>query len=141
VAAASGDGGAEGDPATRPAPEQERGGSETILVVEDEPALRDFLELILSEVGYRVVTARDGEEALELTTQSDHSVQLVLTDSIMPRLSGPELVRRLADTRPDVRVLQISGYTDHGFDGYDFVAKPFEPETLLRRVREVLDRP
>jgi CheY-like chemotaxis protein len=117
-----------------------RGGTETILVVEDESALRSLIELILSEAGYRVVAAADGAEALNLVSR-EPELDLVLTDSIMPRLSGPELVRRLRASRPETRVLQISGYSDHGFGEDDFIAKPFEPDLLLRRIREILDRP
>ena len=116
-----------------------QGGAETILVVEDEPALRSLIELILSEVGYRVIAAGDGEEALTLVSRAVR-LDLVLTDSVMPRVSGPELVARLRQMRPDIRVIQMTGYSDHGPGEDDFIAKPFEAETLLRRVRDVLDR-
>ena len=76
--------------------------------------------------------ARDGNEA---------AIDLVVTDSVMPRLGGRELLQRLRANRPDIRVLQISGYSDSAVDGEDFLAKPFEPAELLRRVREILDRP
>ena len=75
-----------------------------------------------------------------MLTNGGHAIDFVLTDSIMPRLSGPELVRRLRATRPEIRILQISGYSEHGFGDDDFIAKPFEPALLLRRVREILDR-
>jgi two-component system cell cycle sensor histidine kinase/response regulator CckA len=117
-----------------------RGGSETILVVEDEPALRSLIELILSEVGYQVLTAADGAEALALISGGEPTLDLVITDSIMPKVSGSELVTRLREIRPDTRVIQITGYTDHGLGDDEFIAKPFEPETLLRRVRDVLDQ-
>jgi CheY-like chemotaxis protein len=116
-----------------------QGGAETILVVEDEPALRSLIELILSEIGYRVIAAGDGEEALTLVSRAVR-LDLVLTDSVMPRVSGPELVARLRQMRPDIRVIQMTGYSDHGPGEDDFIAKPFEAETLLRRVRDVLDR-
>jgi two-component system cell cycle sensor histidine kinase/response regulator CckA len=117
-----------------------RGGAETILVVEDEPALRSLIELILSEVGYQVLTAADGAEALALISRGEPGLDLVLTDSIMPRVSGSELVTRLREIRPDTRVIQMTGYTDHGLGDDDVIAKPFAPETLLRRVRDVLDQ-
>jgi len=117
-----------------------RGGAETILIVEDEPALRSLIELILSEVGYQVFTAADGAEALALITRGEPALDLVLTDSIMPRVSGSELVTRLREIRPATRVIQMTGYTDQGLGDDDVIAKPFEPETLLRRVRDVLDQ-
>jgi two-component system cell cycle sensor histidine kinase/response regulator CckA len=117
-----------------------RGGTETVLVVEDEPALRSLIELILSEAGYRVLAAADGEEALALVSRGEPALDLVLTDAIMPKLSGPELVTRLREIRPDIRVIQMTGYSDHGFSGDELIAKPFEPETLLRRVRDLLDQ-
>jgi CheY-like chemotaxis protein len=78
-------------------------------------------------------------EALTLVGR-EPSVDLVVTDSIMPRLGGPELVARLRQTRPDICVIQMTGYSDHGLGDDEFIAKPFEPETLLRRVRELLDQ-
>jgi PAS domain S-box-containing protein len=131
---------ADGEEAGGPALERELGGRETILVVEDEAPLRQFMELILSEAGYRVLTAADGEEALACVMETG-DIDFVLTDAIMPRLSGPELIQRLQSVRPEMRVLQISGYTTDGVQGEDFIAKPFEPALLLRRVREILDRP
>jgi PAS domain S-box-containing protein len=134
------DGDEVGRPGVEPALEGELGGGETILVVEDEAPLREFIELILSEAGYRVVTAADGEEALARVMAAG-DIDFVLTDAIMPRLGGPELIQRLQQVRPEMRVLQISGYTTDGERGEDFIAKPFEPALLLRRVREILDRP
>jgi two-component system, cell cycle sensor histidine kinase and response regulator CckA len=116
------------------------GRGETVLVVEDEAALRSLIEVVLSEAGYRVVTAADGEEALGLVGGDEREIDLVLTDSIMPRMGGSELVSRLRAIRPGARVIQMTGYTDHGSVDEDFIAKPFEPEALLRRVRGVLDR-
>jgi PAS domain S-box-containing protein len=118
----------------------ERGGSETILLVEDEEALRMFIELVLTEAGYTVLSALDGEDALALVSGNESSIGLVVTDSIMPRLGGRELLERLRAKRPDIRVLQISGYSDSAVAGEEFLAKPFEPAELLRRVREILDR-
>jgi CheY-like chemotaxis protein len=117
-----------------------RGGTETVLVVEDEPALRSLIELILSEAGYHVLAAADGEEALTLVSRGEPALDLVLTDAVMPKLSGPELVTRLREIRPDIRVIQMTGYSEHGFTEDELIAKPFEPETLLRRVRDLLDQ-
>jgi two-component system, cell cycle sensor histidine kinase and response regulator CckA len=116
------------------------GGVETVLVVEDEEALRSLIELILTEAGYRVLAAANGEEALKLLRSRD-PIDLVLTDSIMPRVSGSELVRRLRAIRPEARVIQMTGYRELGAPKDEFLAKPFEPETLLQSIREVLDRP
>ncbi len=118
----------------------ERGGNETILLVEDEEALRMFIELVLTEAGYTVLSALDGEDALARVSGNESSIGLVVTDSVMPRLGGRELLERLRVKRPDIRVLQISGYSDSAVAGEDFLAKPFEPAELLRRVREILDR-
>jgi two-component system, cell cycle sensor histidine kinase and response regulator CckA len=130
-----------GQPEAATTEEPEGGEGETILVVEDEVALRALLELILTEAGYRVLTASDGADALAQLEQAETRIDLVITDAIMPRLSGAELVSRLGATRPDTRVLRISGYSDHGFGGKDFIAKPFDPDVLLARVRELIDRP
>ena len=119
----------------------ERGGTETILLVEDEEALRMFIELVLTEAGYNVVSAVDGEEALARANGNEASIDLVVTDSVMPRVGGRELLQRLRTTRADIRVLQISGYSESAVGAEDFLAKPFEPAELLRRVREILDRP
>jgi two-component system cell cycle sensor histidine kinase/response regulator CckA len=126
------------DDEEQPAPP--RAGTETVLVVEDEPALRSLIELILSEAGYHVLAAADGEEALTLVHRGEPALDLVLTDAIMPKLSGPELVTRLREIRPDIRVIQMTGYSDHGFSEDEVIAKPFEPETLLRRIRDLLDQ-
>jgi len=116
------------------------GGTETVLVVEDEDALRSLVELILTEAGYRVLAAGNGEEALALLAEH-RTVDLVLTDSIMPRVSGAELIRRLQSIRPQPRVIQMTGYRELGRENEDVITKPFEPEALLQRVRDVLDRP
>jgi PAS domain S-box-containing protein len=116
-----------------------RGGVETVLVVEDEAALLKLIETILSEAGYRVLTAADGEKALEIVTKTDIHIDLVLTDSIMPKLSGAELANRLRTTRPGTRVLQMTGYSGGDVDD-EVITKPFEPALLLRRVRQLLDR-
>ena len=125
-----------------------RGGEETVLVVEDEHALRSLIALILSEAGYRVLTAADGGEALEVVERYESRIDLVITDSIMPRLGGSELARRLRNLRPEIRMIQMTGFSDRGAaadSGADlwhaFIAKPFEPELLLHEVRGVLDQP
>jgi CheY-like chemotaxis protein len=138
IPAVSESGGADVGRSSESEPVPVQGGEETVLVVEDDAALRSLVELILAEAGYSVLTAGDGAEALEVV-DGGGAIDLVLTDSIMPRVSGSELIRRLAAVRPATRVLQMTGYSDLSTAGGDVIAKPFEPETLLRRVRQVLD--
>jgi two-component system, cell cycle sensor histidine kinase and response regulator CckA len=123
-------------------------GSETILVVEDEEALRALVARALGGAGYRVHAAAGGAEALELLASLTEPVALVVTDLVMPGLSGPELVARLAASRPGVRFLYTSGYApgasphlDALGPGADFLGKPFTIAELSRKVREILDRP
>ena len=123
-------------------------GSETVLVVEDDPLVRRVTARALRELGYQVLEAVDGEEALEVARGDGRAVDLLLTDVVMPRLSGRELARRLQAESPRVKVLFASGYTDdtvlrHGIQAeeLDFLAKPFTVEGLARKVRELLDRP
>ena len=113
---------------------------------EDEEAIRKFAKRCLDGAGYRVVTAGDGEEALEVLTEHVGNVDLVVTDVVMPRMSGGVLAQKLSETRPALKILFVSGYTDaailqHGVQhaGSRFLSKPFSPAGLLRKVREVLD--
>ena len=133
------------DPPQRTVPEQ-TGGDEAVLVVEDEPAVRDITERILQRAGYRVLAAADGQEALRLLEGEPFDFDLLLTDVIMPQLSGPELAVRLSARNPKLRVLYMSGYTDdaivhHGvLDGEtQLIGKPFSAEELIHKVRTVLD--
>jgi two-component system cell cycle sensor histidine kinase/response regulator CckA len=121
-------------------------GSETILLVEDEDAVRGLTRRCLETSGYTVLQASSAEEALELAARFPGRLDLLLTDVIMPGKSGPELSRRLAEHRPGTRVLYVSGYTDAAMAshvalgaGASFLPKPFTPETLARKVREILD--
>jgi two-component system, cell cycle sensor histidine kinase and response regulator CckA len=120
-------------------------GSETVLVAEDEPLVRVLVRKTLAQAGYRVLEAGGGEEALQLAARHDGTIHLLVTDVVMPGMSGRELMRRLADVRPNVKVLYMSGYSDeavarHGVldAGTAFMQKPFTPSVLARRVREVL---
>jgi len=122
-------------------------GTGSVLIVEDEDAVRTLVARVLTKQGYRVIQAKDGAEALERLA-ADPDIDLLLTDIVMPRLNGRELARRLRLSNPDLRVLLMSGYTDEetvrGREvpaGTAFLAKPFTPDALLARVREVLDLP
>ncbi|HET7427126.1 MAG TPA: response regulator, partial [Gemmatimonadales bacterium] len=123
-------------------------GTETVLVAEDEEGVRELLRKVLTEFGYTVLTARHGRDALLLATGRSDTIDLLVTDVVMPEMSGRELVETLRDRQPDLRVLYISGYTDdevlrRGISGSDtgFLRKPFSSEDLVRRVRAALDAP
>ena len=125
----------------------ERSGTETVLVVEDEGAVRDQAVLVLESYGYTVLDAADGQAALEISRSHPGPVDLLLTDVIMPGLNGRELADLLQPERPEMRVLYMSGYTgdaieNHGVlaEGVAFLPKPFTLEDLLRKVRKVLDK-
>ena len=121
-------------------------GTETVLVVEDEDAVRHIVRRVLEEQGFTIMEARDGHEALRVCAQHGDDVDLVLSDVIMPGMGGRQLARALAATRPSLPVLFMSGYTDDGElaggseAGSSVLAKPFTAETLARHVREALDR-
>jgi CheY-like chemotaxis protein len=121
-------------------------GSETILLVEDEDQVRAVALGILKRQGYRVIEARNAADALLKCEKHSGVIDLLLSDVVMPQMSGPELARRLAPIRVEMKILCMSGYTDdavvrHGAleAGIAFIQKPFTPDTLTRKVREVLD--
>jgi PAS domain S-box-containing protein len=123
-------------------------GSETVLVVEDEVLVQRLTCELLRLQGYTVLVATSANEALQICEGYNAPIHLVLTDVVMPRMSGPELIQRLTLLRPGIRVLYMSGYTDnavmhHGLPhtGAPFLQKPFTPHTLAHKVREVLDPP
>jgi two-component system, cell cycle sensor histidine kinase and response regulator CckA len=123
------------------------GGTETVLLVEDEAGVRRLARQALESRGYRVLEAPDGESALRLCRQYSAEIDLLLSDVVMPRMSGRELREQVAELCPQTRVLFTSGYTDdavvrHGVyqSESDFLQKPFSVHGLLRKVREVLDR-
>jgi len=122
-------------------------GCETVLLVEDEEGVRALARQALESRGYRVLEAADGEAALQLCREHIGEIDLLLSDVVMPRMSGRELRQRVAKLSPHTRVIFTSGYTDdaivrHGvFQAEsDFLQKPFTVHGLLRKVREVLDR-
>jgi two-component system, cell cycle sensor histidine kinase and response regulator CckA len=136
-------------PEATPAPPvsaaRERTGSETILLVEDEPMVRSFLRTVLARHGYKVLEAAGGAEALRVSEQYVDTIHLLITDIVMPGMSGREVAERLAPARPEMKILFISGYTDddllrHGvLKAPDtFLAKPFTAATLNEKVRALL---
>jgi CheY-like chemotaxis protein len=123
-------------------------GSETVLLVEDEGELRSVAREMLEMYGYTVLEAGHPDEALQVAERHSGPIHLLLTDVVMPKMSGRDLAQRLGPLRPEIRVLYVSGYTDdaivhHGVldPGTAFLEKPFNPDDLARKVREVLDQP
>jgi two-component system, cell cycle sensor histidine kinase and response regulator CckA len=122
-------------------------GRETILVAEDEASLRKLTRTTLELCGYKVLEAKDGAEALEMSDAHDGAIDLLLTDIVMPGIGGRALAQELSRRRPDIRWVYMSGYTGQGIGaqesfepGSHFLPKPFTRETLTRKVREALDR-
>jgi two-component system cell cycle sensor histidine kinase/response regulator CckA len=123
-------------------------GTETVLIVEDEEAVRGLARRILRQSGYSVLEAGGGEEAVEIAVRHEGPIDLLLSDVVMPGMGGPALAHKIRQLRPATRILLMSGYTDdailhHGglAGNLAFLAKPFTPDGLLRRVREVLKAP
>jgi PAS domain S-box-containing protein len=121
---------------------------ETILLVEDARRVREVVREILEMNGYEVLEARHGAEAIEISSRHRGTIHVMVTDVVMPEMSGRELAQRLALLRPDMRVLYMSGHTDdaivrHGVldAGIAFISKPFTPDALARKLRAVLDAP
>jgi two-component system cell cycle sensor histidine kinase/response regulator CckA len=117
-------------------------GKETILLVEDEPAVRQLFATALARAGYRVFEARNGQEAMKLFDQHGESIDLLLTDMRMPYMGGAELAQHLRARRKTLKLLCVSGYPNVSDAALtpDFLAKPFSRDDLLAKVREVLDR-
>ncbi|MHA3772336.1 ATP-binding protein [Verrucomicrobiota bacterium sgz303538] len=128
-------------------PPEPLGGNETVLLVEDEPVVRELGALVLSSLGYRVFEASNGREAITLVEQRrDNPFQLVVTDVVMPEMGGRELAQRLRELSPDTRILYSSGYTHDAIEktdlleeGINFLQKPYTMSVLAGKVREVLD--
>jgi signal transduction histidine kinase len=121
-------------------------GTELVLLVEDEDQVRAILREILEGHGYRVLTASNGEEALSISLDLQHDIKLMITDVVMPQMSGSDLATRVQAIRPNLPVLFMSGYTDdaivrHGLldEKLNFIQKPFDSAGVARKVREVLD--
>lgn len=133
--------------AAGPNPERWQG-TETVLVVENEPPVRDLILDVLRLHGYTVLAAEDGEAALRVAAEYPGPIDLAVVDVVMPRMTGEAVTRRLAALRPALKVLYVSGYTDQEVCGLglrpgspNFLQKPFTVEALARKVREVLDAP
>ncbi|MBF8258250.1 MAG: PAS/PAC sensor hybrid histidine kinase [Actinobacteria bacterium] len=128
-------------------PKKLLGGTETVLLVEDENIVRELAVRVLDELGYRVLQAGNGDTAIALAMKYGERIDLLLTDVVMPGMSGREVANRLTQIHPETRVLFTSGYTDdaivhHGVldEGVSFIGKPYTPSALARKVREVLGK-
>jgi two-component system, cell cycle sensor histidine kinase and response regulator CckA len=128
-----------------PAPDPALGGTETVLLVEDEESVRQLVRDTLAAKGYQVLEAESGEAGLAEAARYQGTISLVITDVVMPGISGRELVKQLAQSRPDAKVLYLSGYTEDAIvsdgsieSGTAFLQKPFSLQSLSRKVREVL---
>lgn len=135
------------DRVVKPGPIAIRGGRETILLVEDDDHVRIAVERMLEQRGYRVLVAKGGFEGIELARQFPGKIHLILSDVVMPGACGPEVAEQLGPHLDGVRALFMSGYTDHAAfrsglirEGMNFIQKPFVPEALDKKIREVLDQ-
>jgi CheY-like chemotaxis protein len=138
---------AERDDAPAPPPPAPRSGAETVLLVEDEHLVRQVTHEILRRNGYRVLEASDGVEALAIVRQHPDPIDLLLTDVVMPRMNGHELVELARPLRPEMRILYVSGYSEEAItrqgqltEGIELLAKPFTPGVLTAKIRTLLDR-
>ena len=121
-------------------------GHETVLLVEDEKMVRELTERILIEFGYKVLVAENGEEAKKIFEKNKDRIQIIVTDIVMPGISGRDMVVQLSKIKPDVKVLYISGYSDEAIlhqnkidSGSEFLQKPFNAHKLVHRIRKILD--
>ena len=136
----------EGTSIAQAAPRSQRG-TETILIVEDEEAVRELIQTVLTEKGFDVIVSLDPQHAEKIASEFAGEIHLLLTDMVMPGMSGRELAERISAKRRDIRVLFMSGYTDNVItsggmlqEGLAFLQKPFSPAALVRKVREVLSQ-
>jgi two-component system, cell cycle sensor histidine kinase and response regulator CckA len=123
-------------------------GGATILLAEDDPSVREIVRAMLSKKGYAVLCASDGEQAIDMASKHDGTIDLLLTDVVLPGLSGREVAERLNADRPELRVLYMSGYTDDAIlrrgvltQRSSLIQKPFSAADLMNRVGELLTQP
>lgn len=128
-------------------PAKNLGGSETVLIVEDDASLQKLAQKSLQAYGYRVLVAENGEDALGVSKDHDGSIDLMVTDVVMPKMGGKETAKQLQPLYPKMKVIYMSGYTDDAIvnkgvlaPGLNFIGKPYSPKGLARKVREVLDK-
>jgi CheY-like chemotaxis protein len=136
---------ADTDPVPKTEPEPP-GGTETVLVAEDDAAVRELVCELLTEAGYEVIAAEDGPRAVERFEARSDEIDLALLDVVMPGFGGQEVLSRIGTAHPDLRVLFVSGYSDDAVRGRldpsrPLLRKPYDRGTLLRRIREILDTP
>jgi len=121
-------------------------GSETVLAVDDDPTMLELVQEVLTPLGYKVISAASGEEALEMAAAHQDKIDLLLTDVMLPGIKGQELAKQLIGACPEINVLFMSGYlcpsmayreSAKGFEA--FLQKPFSPNALLRKMRKLLD--
>ena len=120
---------------------REPDGNAVILVVDDEPFVRNVVQRSLTDAGYRVLTASDGVEALDVSRAYSGAIDLVLSDVVMPNMQGTELAERIVQERPGIRVLLMTGKSTADVPPHllpDLLRKPFRPEQLLERIRQIL---
>ena len=129
-----------------PVPVDDLRGTETILIVEDDDNLRKLARTVLKQNRYKVLAAENGEDAMRISKEHEGPIDLIVTDVVMPKMGGKEVVKRLQPLYPNMKVIYMSGYTDnaivhHGLlaPGLNFLEKPFTPEVLSRKVREILN--
>jgi CheY-like chemotaxis protein len=121
-------------------------GLETILLAEDEPDLRDLLSNLLRMNGYRVLTAKDGESAIVIAKSHNGPIELLLTDIVMPKMSGVEAAQKIRSIRPNMRIIYMTGYAEEAFlltksvNDDVLLEKPVAPATLFGKIRELLDQ-
>jgi CheY-like chemotaxis protein len=123
-------------------------GKKTILVVDDEPEIRKLVSAMVSQFGYKVLTADSGEHALTLYRNQHEPLEMLITDVVAPGMSGPMLADKLSELQPDLKVLYISGYDNTHVvqtyvveKGHELLAKPFAVEELKAKISELLSRP
>jgi two-component system cell cycle sensor histidine kinase/response regulator CckA len=123
------------------------GGTETILVAEDNSEVRQYIKFVLEDFGYKVLEASDGDEAVKIFRENKDEIKLLLFDLLMPNKTGKEAYEAIKKIKPGIKVLFLSGYQDHALDDmglsvkeFSFIAKPVSPWDILKKVSEVLGR-